>query len=272
MPELPEVETVARSLGPHLTGAVLTGAEVSWPRMVGCPDAAVLSAMLAGRRVQGVGRRGKYVVLSLDRGYLLFHLKMSGRLKVTDATEPAGPHLRAVFPLADGRQLRFEDARKFGRIYLVEQLERVTAPLGPEPLSDELSPEEFQRLLARRSGRVKSLLLNQEFLAGLGNIYADEVLFAARLHPLRLARSLTPEEQQRLYQAIRTVLARAVASGGTTLRDRSFLNPEGHAGAFQEEVAVYGRAGDPCPRCGEPIERIVIGGRSAHFCPHCQAP
>ena len=270
MPELPEVETIARGLRPQLVGAVLTAAEVYWPRMLGRLAPHELSAQVAGRRVDWVGRRGKYVVLGLDSGFLLFHLKMSGRLAVTPAGEPASAHLRAVFHLADGRQLRFYDTRKFGRIYLVDRLEAVTGRLGPEPLSDELSAGEFQRMLARRAGRLKSLLLNQEFLAGLGNIYADEALFAARLHPLRLAGTLAPAEQLRLYEAIRTVLSRAVASGGSTLRDRGFVDVEGQAGLFQNEVCVYGRRGEPCPVCGTAIERTVIGGRSAHFCPHCQ--
>ncbi len=270
MPELPEVETVARTLRPQLTGLVFTGAVVRWPRTLAAPAAEELAAQIAGRRVEWVGRRGKYVVLGLDRGYLLFHLKMSGRLAVMPAGEPEDTYTRAVFYLADGRQLVFRDVRKFGRVYLVDRLGAVTEHLGPEPLADELSVDEFRRLLARRSGRLKSLLLNQEFLAGLGNIYADEVLFAARLHPLRTARSLSPEEQRRLYEAIRSILARAVDSGGTTLPDRSYLDALGQAGTFQERVAVYGRGGKPCPICSTPVQRLVIGGRSAHFCPDCQ--
>lgn len=270
MPELPEVETIARSLGPQLTGATITTATVLWPRTLGAPALAELEAQIAGRRIERIGRRGKYVVMSLNRGFLLFHLKMTGRLAVAPPGEPLDPHTRAVFGLADGRQLHFRDVRKFGRVYMVDDLQAVTGRLGPEPLADEFSATEFERLLTRRSGRLKSLLLNQEFLAGLGNIYADEVLFAARLHPLRLVRSLSGQEQERLYHAIRSILARAVASGGTTLPDRAYLDALGQAGAFQNEVAVYGRAGKPCLACDSPIERIIVGGRSTHFCAYCQ--
>ena len=270
MPELPEVETVARGLHRHLAGARFTGAAVYWPRTLARPAPDELQTRIAGRRVRSVGRRGKYVVFDLDRGYLLVHLKMSGRLAVVPAGQPPDPHTRATFDLDDGRQLRFQDTRKFGRVYLVDELEEITAPLGPEPLADDFSPDDFVRLLAGRAGRLKSLLLNQEFLAGLGNIYADEVLFAAHLHPLRRADSLTGAEQTRLYEAIRSVLQRAVASGGTTLPDRNYLDAEGREGAYQNEVAVYGRKGKPCRECGTPIERLVIGGRSTHFCPRCQ--
>jgi formamidopyrimidine-DNA glycosylase len=155
-------------------------------------------------------------------------------------------------------------------VYLVSDPEQVTASLGPEPLADEFTLGEFRRLLARRSGRLKSLLLNQEFLAGLGNIYADESLFVARLHPLRKADSLTPDQQRRLYEAIRDVLTRALSSRGTTLDDRGYTDAEGQAGGYQERIAVYGREGEACGRCAAPIERIVVGGRSTHFCGRCQ--
>jgi formamidopyrimidine-DNA glycosylase len=225
---------------------------------------------MAGRQVVSVGRRGKYVVIGLDQGYLLIHLKMSGRLRIVSAGEPLDSHTHTLFDLDDGRQLRFRDVRKFGRVHLVDHPEQVTAELGPEPLAPDLSLEDFRRLLGRRSGRLKSLLLNQSFLAGLGNIYADESLFAAGLHPLRTADSLTDEEQARLYEAIREVLGRAVEGRGTTLDDRGYLDAAGRAGAYQEQITVYGRRGKPCLACHTPIERIVVGGRSTHFCPRCQ--
>ena len=268
MPELPEVETVARGLHHRLPGSTITGAAVYWPRTLARPAPDEFAARIVGRRVESVGRRGKYVVIKLDRGYLLVHLKMSGRLFVAPAGEPSGPHLRAILDLDDGRQLRFCDARKFGRIYLVDEVEEVTASLGPEPLAADFSLDDFSRLLDRRSGRLKSMLLDQEFLAGVGNIYADEILFAARLNPLRRAGTLTVAEQARLYQAIRSVLERAIVACGTTLPDRNYLDAEGRAGDYRAEV--YGRKGDPCPACGIPIERLVVGGRSTHFCPQCQ--
>jgi formamidopyrimidine-DNA glycosylase len=270
MPELPEVETVARSLREPLLGRTITAVIVRWPRTIACPTVDEFRQQITGRTVRSIGRRGKYVVISLDRGHLLIHLKMSGRLRVVDAGEPLSKHTHTLFDLDDGRQLRFQDTRKFGRVYLVDHLEQVTAGLGPEPLADDFSLEEFRQVLARRSGRLKSLLLNQQFLAGLGNIYADEALFAARLHPLRRADSLAPDEQARLYKAIRTVLESAVAGGGTTLDDQGYADADGRAGEYQERIAVYGRAGQPCPVCGTAIERIVLGGRSTHFCPQCQ--
>jgi formamidopyrimidine-DNA glycosylase len=220
--------------------------------------------------VTGVGRRGKYLVVKLDRGYLLIHLKMSGRLRVVPATEDTDPYEHTVFELDGGKELRFRDVRKFGRVYLVDDVTQVTGSLGPEPLASDFSVSDFRAALTRRSGRLKSLLLNQEFLAGLGNIYADESLFVARLHPLRKADTLTPGEQEALYRAIRLVLGRAVASRGTTLTDGGYRDADGDPGGFQDEIAVYGRGGQPCRRCEISIERIIVGGRSTHFCPRCQ--
>jgi formamidopyrimidine-DNA glycosylase len=220
--------------------------------------------------VVSVGRRGKYVVIGLDEGFLLIHLKMSGRLQVVPAVEPIDKHTHTLIDLDDGWQLRFHDVRKFGRVYLVDDIAQVTASLGPEPLTDSFLLEDFRELVARRSGRLKSLLLNQQFLAGMGNIYADESLFAAKLHPLRRASSLTPEEQTRLYHAIRRVLGRAIARRGTTLGDGGFVDARGQVGSYQDEVVVYGKGGESCPTCGTPIERIAVGGRSTHFCPKCQ--
>jgi formamidopyrimidine-DNA glycosylase len=270
MPELPEVEHISRGLRPLLVGRTIVGAAVLWPRTVAFPDVDQFSARLLGRRVESVGRRGKYVVIRLDVGYLLIHLKMSGRLRWVSLDEPAAPHTRLILDLDDGHRLRFDDPRKFGRAYLVDDASQVTGPLGPEPLADEFRLDDLRRLLARRSGRIKPVLLNQQFLAGVGNIYADEVLFQARLHPLRRANSLSPEEQASLYEAIRKVLEQAIVGHGTTLDDRGYVDAEGESGRYQEQIAVYGRTGKPCRSCGTPVERTVIGQRSAHFCPHCQ--
>lgn len=271
MPELPEVETVARGLRGPLLGRTITAVTVCWPRSIACPPPNEFRGAVAGRQVTSVGRRGKYVVLGLDRGYLLIHLKMSGRLYVVPPGQEPDRHEHTVFHLDDGHQLRFRDVRKFGRIYLVDEVEEVTGDLGPEPLADEFTLAEFRRRLERRSGRLKSLLLNQSFLAGLGNIYADEVLFQARLHPLRRADTLTVAEQEALYEAIRDVLRRAVANRGTTLGDGGYLDARGEAGQYQAQISVYGRTGEPCRRCGVPIERLVVGSRSSHFCPCCQS-
>jgi len=271
MPELPEVETVARGLQVLLAGRIIIRVQVDWPRTIASSSPGEFAERLIGRRVRTTGRRGKYIVIGLDEGYLLIHLKMSGRLRVVPCDEPADKHVHVAFGLDNGMELRFQDARKFGRVYLVGEVSEVTADLGPEPLSDQFTLGLFRDILERRSGRLKSLLLNQEFLAGLGNIYADEALFAARLHPLRRADTLTPGEQESLYHAIRTVLSRAVASRGTTLTDGGYTDVDGQSGDYQRQIAVYGQTGNPCPRCETPVERIVLGGRSSHYCPHCQS-
>lgn len=270
MPELPEVETVARDLSEMLVGRSILSASVRWPKTIAYPTVAEFEREVRGRRVVAVGRRGKYVVLELNNGFMLIHLKMSGRLQVQSSALPEEGHTRAVFSLDDGQQLRFRDVRKFGRIYLVNDVAQVTGRLGPEPLAEDFALADFVQLLEGRTGRLKSLLLNQEFLAGLGNIYADESLFAAGLHPLRKAGTLTPKEQARLYEAIRKVLGHAVQGRGTTLDDRGYLDAQGQAGTYQEQVAVYGRTGESCRNCDTAIERIVVGGRSTHFCPRCQ--
>jgi formamidopyrimidine-DNA glycosylase len=270
MPELPEVETVARGLREPLVGRTFTGVTARWPRTIAFPELDSFLERITGRRIESVSRRGKYVVIGLDEGYLLIHLKMSGRLLVVPAQEPQDKHTHTVFDLDNGQQLRFHDVRKFGRVHLVEDAGQVTGDLGPEPLAKDLTLLEFRALLARRKGKLKPLLLNQQFLAGIGNIYADESLFAAGLHPLRKADSLTPDEQHRLHQAIRQVLGQAVAGRGTTLTDQGYVDAEGRAGAYQDQIAVYSRSGRPCQVCGERIQRIIVGGRSTHYCPRCQ--
>jgi formamidopyrimidine-DNA glycosylase len=195
---------------------------------------------------------------------------MSGQLRVEPATMQPDSHARVVFHLVDGRQLIFSDTRKFGRIYLTPDPEQVAGSLGPEPLGEEFTPASFLESLTRRKGALKPLLLNQTFLAGLGNIYTDEALFAAGLHPLRKASSLTPAEAERLYVAIRAVLQCAIGSRGTTLPDARYRDAEGNPGGNQQNLCVYQRCGEPCVRCGTPIERIVVGQRGTHYCPSCQ--
>jgi len=271
MPELPEVETLARDLQRLLPGAAVDHAEVLWARSVAAPDAAGLIDQVAGREILSVGRRGKFVVLSLSGPlFLLIHLRMSGRLLVQPPGAAYDQHARAVVHLSDGRQLLFSDPRKFGRIYVTADLHAVTGGLGREPLDARFTLREFRSLLAGRRGALKPLLLRQDVLAGLGNIYADEVLFAAGLHPRRKADGLFPAEEQRLYRSIRTVLRRAIHNRGTTLPDSRYRDAEGRPGAHQERLCVYQRHGEPCVRCGTPIERSVIAQRGTHYCPNCQ--
>lgn len=280
MPELPEVETVARDLRPLIVGATIVGARCWWARTLRSRDPAAFASDVAGRRVEAVGRRAKLVVVELSGGVsLTIHLKMTGQLFVVPAETPIDPYVRLVLELADGREIRFRDIRKFGKVGLYGRdpitRELVTEPggsavfagIGPEPLDPAFTLRVFRQRLRPRKGRLKPLLLDQWFVAGIGNIYADEALWAARLHPLRSAGTLRPADERRLYQTIRSILAEAIERRGSSIDD--YTAPDGD-GSMQERLQVYQRTGEPCPHCGRPIKRIVIGARSTHFCSWCQ--
>lgn len=271
MPELPEVETVAADLRQQLIGRRFLSAHIVWPRTLAAPDPLTCSGRLAGRAVVDVGRRGKYLLIHLDSAEtLIIHLRMTGRLAVVAPGDPelATPHVRAWFELADGAVLAFNDPRKFGRIWLVADVEEVTGKLGPEPLDWTFTAEALAERLRKRRQAIKALLLDQTVVAGVGNIYADEALFLAGVHPLRSGASLTQDEIGRLHGAIRQVLAESIAQRGTMLRD--YRTPYGADGAYKNHLRVYGQPGRPCPRCGTPIERSRVAQRSSHFCPQCQ--
>ncbi|OQA41480.1 MAG: Formamidopyrimidine-DNA glycosylase [Chloroflexi bacterium ADurb.Bin325] len=271
MPELPEVETVVRELRPQLVGRQFADASIDWPRTLATPDPTELADRLAGRRVVEVGRRGKYILILLDSGdTLIVHLRMTGHLTVVSQADPAGQngHVRARFDLADGDRLVFTDMRKFGRIWLVSDASTVIGKLGPEPLGWDFTPEELAARLRGRRTAIKALLLDQTVVAGVGNIYADEALFRAGIHPLRNGASLTDDEVAALHAALRAVLNESIDKNGTLLRD--YRTPYGTEGAFYQQLRVYQRTGQPCPRCGAPIERIRVTQRSTHFCPRCQ--
>src|SRR3954454_3375076 len=283
MPELPEVETVARDLRGLIVGAEISGARVSWERTLRNTTPETFAAGVVGRGIESVGRRAKLLVVALSGdAALTIHLKMTGQLFVVAADAPEDPYVRVVLAFADGRELRFRDIRKFGRIGLYrrdpataelhepetdERTGGVFAKTGPEPLDPDFTLRAFRARLRARRGRLKPLLLDQAFLAGVGNIYADEALWAARLHPLRSARSLKPPDEKRLYTEVRRVLAEAVERRGSSIDD--YTGPDGD-GSMQERLQVYQRTGEPCPRDGHPIRRIVVGGRSTHFCSWCQ--
>jgi len=272
MPELPEVETVARGLRASLVGRTITGVEVRWARSIIPSNPTAFARRLTGQTVTGVGRRGKWVVITLSGGdTLLAHLRMTGQLVLGPGEFPDARHVRVLFSLDDGRCLRFSDTRKFGRLHLIDDPADVLGGLGPEPLADDFTAARLREMLARRRGRIKPLLLNQRFLAGLGNIYTDEALWRARIHPLRQANSLTPTDVRRLHRAIRAVLRAAIAAGGTTLPDAAYQQADGRSGEFADRLAVYGRVGQPCPRCGTTIERFRVSQRGTHFCPRCQS-
>jgi formamidopyrimidine-DNA glycosylase len=270
MPELPEVETIRADLRGRILGDRITGVEVNWSRSIAEPAPAEFAEGVAGRTIEDVGRHGKFLLIRLSGGlHLVVHLRMTGQLLVRNADDPPEKYGRVILCLASGRELRFADLRKFARMWLVddEGLRAVLGNLGPDALDRALA-ENFEELFAERRGSLKALLLNQAFVAGLGNIYADEVLHRARLHPLRRAESLTPVEVQQLKQAIDDVLAAAIANRGTTFSD--YRDASGSKGRNQLDLAVYGRTGKPCPRCETPIERTRVSQRSTHFCPRCQ--
>ncbi len=269
MPELPEVETIKNDLRPLLVGRTILEVSVAWEGCVDRPSVQEFRDQIAGRCIEDVKRRGKFLTLTLSGGSaLLVHLRMTGRLLVKEATDPGETHTRLSLRLDDSRELRFVDVRKFGRLYLVRNPEEILRDLGPEPLDEDLAAEDFRTLFRNRRGMIKPLLLNQRFIAGLGNIYVDEALFRARIHPRRKADGLTLEELTRLYHAIRHVLRQGIEDGGTSLTD--YVRPDGGEGRHQEQLFVFRRAEERCPRCGTMIERIVVAGRGTFICSRCQ--
>ncbi|GAP15619.1 DNA-(apurinic or apyrimidinic site) lyase [Longilinea arvoryzae] len=269
MPELPEVETIVRALrdggrgGPSIVGQVVQSVDLLWSRTLAEPLPAEFEARLPGQQVVNVERRGKFVILRLSRDFLLIHLRMSGDLRV----EPGGalqPHDRLILNFTDGLRLVFNDARKFGRAWLTPDPDTIVGGLGPEPFDPALSGDEFYRRLAQRRRQIKTLLLDQTFLAGVGNIYSDEALHLARIHPLQNSAHISREQAERLLQALREVLTQGIRTNGASI-DWVY-----RGGEFQNTFRVYGRKGLPCPVCGTPIARLVVGQRSTHFCPKCQ--
>ncbi|MEZ4592752.1 MAG: bifunctional DNA-formamidopyrimidine glycosylase/DNA-(apurinic or apyrimidinic site) lyase [Chloroflexota bacterium] len=269
MPELPEVETVVRALRAPLIGRTITGVRNDWPRHIGTPSLDELRMRLQGCQVQAIHRRAKYLVFTLTHGEtLIAHLKMSGHLSVVNAAAPADKHVHTVFELDNGQELRFRDIRKFGRVYLVQNPNQILGKLGPEPLESSFTPEVLGERLNGRTRALKPLLLDQELIAGVGNIYADESLFYARLHPTRPANTLSQQETVALHGAIQKVLKMGIEREGASIE--LYVKPDGSKGDMQNAVAVFRRTGEPCYTCGRPIERIVLGGRSTHFCANCQ--
>ncbi|NPA30992.1 MAG: bifunctional DNA-formamidopyrimidine glycosylase/DNA-(apurinic or apyrimidinic site) lyase [Chloroflexi bacterium] len=271
MPELPEVEVIARALrqggrgAPAIRGARVREARVLWPRTVAEPTPAAFQSLWPGRTIVDVGRRGKFLRLYLDDGWhALVHLRMSGDLVVQPAGVALPRHARLYLDLDDGRRLVFNDPRKFGRWWLTRDPAAVLGHLGPEPLDPAFTPAILAQRLRGRRARIKALLLDQRVLAGVGNIYADEALHRAGLHPLRRAASLTAAEITALWRALRAVLQEGIARNGTSI-DWMY-----QGGAYQQHLRVYGRHGQVCYTCGERIQRLRVAQRSTHFCPRCQ--
>lgn len=276
MPELPEVETIRRGLVPLVVGETMDHIHVSWPRIIQTTLAMeAWQTSLVGRTIHGVDRRGKYLLFDLGPQVLISHLRMEGKyfyfLPSALPTQPS-KHTHVIFYFQSGTQLHYQDVRKFGRMQVVAKagIESFFAgrKLGPEPFSPAFNPETFYQALQHSQRMIKPLLLDQKVVAGLGNIYVDEGLFLAGIHPCRPANHINQSESRRLYQAILQVLEEAIKAGGTTIR--TYTDNLGQAGKFQVALNVYGRKGEPCPRCGQPIEKVQLMQRGTHFCRTCQ--
>jgi formamidopyrimidine-DNA glycosylase len=274
MPELPEVETVRARLAPVLTGRRFERVEIHDPRLVRPYEPAEVAAELQGELVAAVERRGKYLIVRFESGRaLLIHLRMTGSLRHSNGVLAEDAHRRAVVRLDDGSDVAYRDVRRFGTWLLLEPAELqpyLAAKLGEEPLDALFTAARLGERLAKRRAPIKAALLDQRTLAGLGNIYVDEALWRARVHPLRPAETLDRNELRRLHRGIRASLEHGIARQGSTLRD--YRLPDGASGSMQREFKVYGRGGEPCDRCGTPIAKTRVGGRGTWFCPACQPP
>jgi formamidopyrimidine-DNA glycosylase len=270
MPELPEVETIVNNLRqgaadtPSLLGRRITGAHLLWERTLNTPAFPEFHQRVIGQVIQDIRRRGKFTLLTIGPETLLIHLRMSGDLLVEPLNAPLAPHHRLVLELDDDLRLAFNDPRKFGRAWLVRDPADILHDLGPEPLDLAFTPELFHQRLQAHHRQLKPLLLDQAFLAGLGNIYTDEALHLAKLHPLTPAHTLSHQEAERLLSAIRQVLQEGIRRNGASI-DWVY-----RGGSYQNFFRVYQRTGEPCPECGTPIVRILSGQRGTHFCPTCQ--
>ncbi|MCJ7552223.1 MAG: bifunctional DNA-formamidopyrimidine glycosylase/DNA-(apurinic or apyrimidinic site) lyase [Anaerolineae bacterium] len=279
MPELPEVETIARKLALEIQDRTITDVDVLWQRTVDRPSVAAFKEALTNTSVDRVRRRGKFLVMELNTAQsLLVHLRMSGRFSIqptgagrhAETDDRVHKHARLRLELDNEDWLVYVDPRKFGRFYLVDDPQELVGDLGPEPLDPAFTAQTLHANLVNRRGEIKRLLLNQHFIAGLGNIYVSEALWQAEIHPRRSAGSLSEDEARRLHRAIRDVLAQGIRNGGTSLEDRQYTYPDGGTGNHQNHLNVYDRAGETCPRCGYMLERIVQGQRSTYLCPVCQ--
>jgi formamidopyrimidine-DNA glycosylase len=271
MPELPEVETIknilrqGRDNSPSLLGMVVASTRLLWDRTLAQPSPHEFSHQIIGQRVDEIERRGKFLHFRLSRDSLLFHLRMSGDLLVVPASSPEGAYDRLALVMREGVRLVFSDPRKFGRVWLVDEPQSILGALGPEPFDPQLTDEEFYRKLHARHRQIKPLLMDQAFLAGLGNIYTDEALHLARIHPLSFSNSISRAESVHLLESIRMVLKEGIRRNGASI-DWVY-----RGGDFQNHFRVYQRTGEPCLVCGTPVARMVVGQRGTHYCPQCQA-
>lgn len=273
MPELPEVETIFRYLRDRVEGRIIHQVEIYLPRLIKMPDPEQFRAAMIGRKILRLERRGKYLLFHLDNNeVMVVHLRMTGRLFFRAQSFPANELPRIRFLFVGGDSLEYQDTRTLGTLYLLNHRElgqiRGLAGLGPEPLTAEFTPEYLVQGLAGRKGKIKSRLLDQSFIGGLGNIYVDESLARAGIHPERKSETLNLVEIVKLHEAINYVIEKSIRENGTTFRD--YRDGAGNKGGFQNILCVYGRKGKPCPACGTAICKIEVGGRGTHFCPTCQ--
>lgn len=272
MPELPEVETVRKGLISLVKGKTIAKVDVYWPRIIEFPEVEIFQQQLVGEKIETVDRRGKYLIFQFTHYEMVSHLRMEGKYEYFAAPTPLDKHSHVRFIFTDGTELVYRDVRKFGRMALLKKGAakeyKGLVQLGPEPTETEFELANFKRQLAKSSTMIKPLLLNQKIVAGLGNIYVDEVLWLAKIHPEQPANTLNGQAVQRLREAIIEVIAKAKEAGGTTIR--TYLNALGEAGHFQQELHVYGQTDKPCSRCQTPIIKIKVAQRGTHLCPHCQ--
>jgi len=269
MPELPEVETVKNQLSPHIIGRTITKVTLLWDRMVKGQDAAEFIRRIAGQKITDVARHGKYLIVNLNSGEkLIIHLKMTGSLRLEKDTAELPKFTRAIIHLDNGQNIYFCDPRKFGVLKLVKNTKEIDDKLGPEPLEEGFTLKGFTEDLLKRTAPIKALLLDQKFLAGVGNMYADEALFLARIDPRRAASSLKKSEIKRLYTAIHDVLLAGIKFGGASVV--TYFHPDGSVGTAHQHFNVAHNQKKECPVCGGPIKRVVVRGRGSYYCPKCQ--
>ena len=277
MPELPEVENVRKGLDEMVVGETIDKVEVRWPRIIESPEQNLFSKRLMGQTIEEIRRRGKFLLFYFPDYVMISHLRMEGKYQLmepeADGRLPRrSKHMHVIFYLKSGRKLVYHDIRKFGRMSLVKKgsefEHKSLAKLGPEPTTEDFKLEDMQEFLTRRTKAIKGVLLDQQMVVGLGNIYADEVLFLAKVHPITPANRLTDAEEIRIHEATIQIMSNAIKSGGTTIR--TYQNAFGDEGSYQNHLKVYGKNGEPCPNCGNEIEKIKVAGRGTHYCPVCQ--
>lgn len=273
MPELPEVETVKETLNQLVSGKTIEHVTVHWPNIIKRPDdVKAFQMLLVGQTIDHLERRGKFLLFYLNDFVLVSHLRMEGKYRLINEKLPIDKHTHVIFAFNDGSELRYHDVRKFGTMHLFNKGEEFKSPplslLGPEPFSEAFSVALLKTFCSRTDRVIKQVLLDQKTVVGLGNIYVDEALFRAGIHPQTAAKQLSSKELGALHLSIQETLGEAIRLGGSTIR--SYLNSQGQMGMFQQKLNVYGRQGEGCPNCGTLIEKIKVGGRGTHFCPVCQ--